>query len=486
VLEEDVMTHWKNNLGVLVVLLSVYVFVALPAFAECGPNVTRAGDTWYVSPTGTDDTANIQCALDEATAAGPGSAVQLMAGTFHTSIIEVVGFDGFLKGVGKDATVITSLPNLPCAAEIPKNSFPSLFKFREGNIRISDLSFNITEFEPCDLWVIPTQGLLRHDLGAIVNVTGPPRDESDCPIPSAGFASSSIERVGFTGSTGTLFGRDNVDNGLAIFPDGIAIACLTSPALLVGTHTVSNSSFTNLFSGAGGQLLANGSFTVGGSPNKRNTFDGVRFSIGAADISDSVVEISFNDIKNTINFGVYIVQGERILPSPSEFLISHNTIHAILFADGVSLEDYGPLFGGGKTLEAVISNNKIFLDDTLYGGILGLFGAQDVVVTNNKITGNGLAGIYMGVFYSFDEVGGWMLQGNNVDNVSAFVAPIWLGFTSSNSTVVGSDAETNVLDEGTNNILVGVNNMGAGKELGQDLKDAMEQKREIMKSMRGW
>lgn len=474
----------------LIVVVAACAFTGLPAYATCDADVTQAGDTWFVSPTGTDDTANIQCAFDEAVTAGAGNTVHLMAGTFYTSIITVVGFDGFFKGVGKDATVITSLPHLPCADAVARLSFPSLFKFREGNIRVSDLSFNITEFAPCDLWTVPGQPV-RDDLGTIVNIAGPRVEEPNCTDPIMGFVSSSFERVGFTGSIGTFRGK-NVNKGLWVVPDGRSQSCVSSLRLLVGTHAVSNSSFTNLYGGAQAINLANGSFTVGGSPNKRNTFDHVNLAIIAFDTSDSVVEISFNDIKNATNFGVYVLQGARTirfghpLPSPSEFLISHNTIHAIVFADGVGLEDYGPLFGGGKTLEAVVSNNKIILDNTLFGGIVGIF-AQDAVVSNNKITGTGGAGIYGGVFG--DTVAGWMIEGNNVENVNAtsplfpISANILLGPGTSNCTVVGGSSKTNVLDQGTNNILVGVNNMGQGQELGQALRDAMKQKLELRKSV---
>ncbi len=156
---------------------------------------------------------------------------------------------------------------------------------------------------------------------------------------------------------------------------------------------------------------------------------------------------------------------------------------SLMETNGVGLEDYAVLFGADKTLEAVVSNNKIILDNTLFGGIIGIF-AQDVVVSNNEVTGTGLAGVYGGVFG--DTVAGWMIQGNNVEKVNAFSAPILLGPGTSSCTVVGGNTKANVLDLGTNNILVGANNMVMGNELGQALKDAMEQKLEIRKSVGEW
>jgi len=74
-----------------------------------------------------------------------------------------------------------------------------------------------------------------------------------------------------------------------------------------------------------------------------------------------------------------------------------------------------------------------------------------------------------------------MLLGNNVKNFTAGAAPILLADGTSRCTVVGGNNKTNVLDAGTDNILVGVNNM-FGNDPGQEIKEAMKRKLEILKS----
>jgi hypothetical protein len=69
--------------------------------------------------------------------------------------------------------------------------------------------------------------------------------------------------------------------------------------------------------------------------------------------------------------------------------------------------------------------------------------------------------------------------GNNLQNLDADVASIWLGLDTSNCAVVGGSAKGNVLDEGTDNVIAGVNNMG-GNPPGPNIREAMERKLEIL------
>ncbi len=215
------------------------------------------------------------------------------------------------------------------------------------------------------------------------------------------------------------------------------------------------------------------------------SYDNVGYGVQLADFSNTFAAAERNDFQNVHWFGVWLraafpaVVGyhegpiPELFPEPSSFLISHNTIHAIDVADGIGILDYASLVGAGKTLEAVVESNTIILDNTWWGGIWG-GAAQDVVVAKNQFTGfSYMPGIYMGVFG--DSVSGWTILGNNVQNLNAYVAQIWLGSGTSGCTVVGGSTQTNVWDQGTDNILVGVNNM-QGNDPGQEIKDAMMQK----------
>ena len=59
-------------------------------------------------PNGSDDTNNIQAALNACVAQGPGCTVQLQAGTYLTRQLVTYNFQGTFKGMGQDSTVVCS------------------------------------------------------------------------------------------------------------------------------------------------------------------------------------------------------------------------------------------------------------------------------------------------------------------------------------------------------------------------------------------
>ena len=112
-----------------------------------------AGHTIYVPPpNGTDDTANIQAALDACVTYGKNCTVQLAAGTYHTRQLVEYNFQGTFKGTGKDQTIIEAIypltvtgfagPSL-CLPNITDCLWPTLIIFVEGDIHVSDLAIHI-------------------------------------------------------------------------------------------------------------------------------------------------------------------------------------------------------------------------------------------------------------------------------------------------------------------------------------------------------
>lgn len=474
-----------KRVAVAVLALALLMLILASSFVVAVPVQASSTKIFTVSPSGGDDTANIQDAFDAAMSSGPGSTVQLTAGQFYTNGIFVENFIGSFKGAGKDATKIDVLRGLDPNAPGVESTASGLFVFKGGDIRVSDLTFDITPFAPSEDWILG--GGPYQDLIAIVYVTG-------------STVNSAFERVVFKGHEGTFLEEWSTILGtswnvrMGVYISGSQdwavdpVEAFSKPT--TGVHTISDSSFDHLAHGVYVWGLTNGELKVGGSASAENTFVDCCIGVDNTDTVNSIAEISYNKISRVRMYGVIIEQLSKprasaepfeAIPSASQWLISHNTIQAIIFADGVGLEDRGPLLGVGKTLNAVISANTIILGDTSFSGIAAgdefSFGAQDVVVLNNRISGSGLSGICMGVFG--DVSAGWVLVGNNVQNVNAFVAPIWLGPGSSGCTVVGGSTKRNVLDEGINNRIVGVNNM-KGNPPGPAIKNAMELKRTIL------
>jgi len=117
-------------LSLTIMLFALPAQVALsydPSFVE----YNEATNTYTVSPTGEDDTENIQDALDDAVASGPGSTVELTAGEFWLSKpIQVADFDGTLRGAGKSETIVRNKEDgLFPLAEPPVGLWPYYFVF---------------------------------------------------------------------------------------------------------------------------------------------------------------------------------------------------------------------------------------------------------------------------------------------------------------------------------------------------------------------
>ena len=224
-----------------------------------------------------------------------------------------------------------------------------------------------------------------------------------------------------------------------------------------------------------------------------NTFNDVRLPVYIGDLSNSDIRVTRNKMTDVSWFGIEVEQsyasvvgydlgpyGE--IPDTSRVLIDFNEIHCPATTDGIGIIDYSFFVGESCRLDTVITNNKIVLEGTYYGGIYG-FGASDVIVTNNKISGIGGAGIYAGINGDWDVAKGWTIQGNNLQTLYAYYAPIYLGPGTSGCTVIGGSTNTNVYDEGTDNLLVGVNNMD-GNSPGQTLADALAEKMDIISHFR--
>lgn len=130
---------------VLLTAMSLVGALAAPAAALAAP-----GKVTVVTPNGSDDTANIQAALNGCSGAGPGCVVQLRAGTYHTSQIVANDFIGTLRGAGMGATKIVAVAPLPVTPEwyncLPDTAaclWPVVLNFVDGRFTVSDLSLDI-------------------------------------------------------------------------------------------------------------------------------------------------------------------------------------------------------------------------------------------------------------------------------------------------------------------------------------------------------
>ena len=150
-----------QRLGVLAVMVAFGVSAGSIASAGvqsgCGPQVVTQRGALVVLPTGSDDTLNLQCAIDRAGGLGI-RRIELVKGTYFTGQIVANSFVGDLVGAGVEKTVIRNLPepfyvtpvDMYLAAPSVDNPWPSLLAFVDGRFRVSDLTIRIAG--------APTQG----------------------------------------------------------------------------------------------------------------------------------------------------------------------------------------------------------------------------------------------------------------------------------------------------------------------------------------
>ena len=147
--------------------------------------------------------------------------------------------------------------------------------------------------------------------------------------------------------------------------------------------------------------------------------------------------------------------------SNARVVISHNKFEEVFLG-----MDGGDFIN--STLEFSHNNVNAVIGFDLYN----IYAAEDIgssfLIKNNVFRGE-IGPAFEQVFGEGNEC---LLLGNNVQGVTDI--GIYLGPGTTGCTVVGSGANTNVLDLGTDNILTGVNNMGVG--IGPDISSLLSKK----------
>jgi len=144
-----------------------------------GPAAAQGRHHACLAPSGDDDTAALQAALDRCSGAKRPCAVTLCAGTFRIGILRVRDFRGTLRGRGPERTVLRAHPELPVSGDTrdffredpieEDEPWPYLVQFIEGRGRVEDLGILIPA--PPDRST-PTTGWYLLDDGPIFELRG--------------------------------------------------------------------------------------------------------------------------------------------------------------------------------------------------------------------------------------------------------------------------------------------------------------------------
>jgi hypothetical protein len=397
-------------------------------------------------PNGTDDTANIQNALDQCVTHGPGCTVQLAAGTYHTRQLVAYNFKGTFKGAGMDRTIIEDILYLPVTVDfggeicLPNSdtcTWPCLITFVDGSFTISDLAIHI--------------------------VAGP--GEGTTPWPSIGNTLIwDAVRVMGQHPTNATFDRFAVEGQHIDTPEaagynlGNAILFTgelpRSPAygdgyFLSGSYTVRNSSFKAVNDGAASDgFMTSAKITIGGAPGAGNHAEDVNNGAVVSTLQDSVVNISYNDFSGNFN-AISVPQWAPWLWVPiarSRLLIHDNKLTGTgPWANGIFLYDTP----GQAVMDAVIWNND--MRDAPWG--IDAYNFKSAAFLQNIIKGIGGHAIALWGTTSSNLIGN-DVSGFSPDG-SDGSSQIHLGGGANQNIVVCSESSDKVMNEGASNVING-------------------------------
>lgn len=396
-------------------------------------------------PNGTDDTANIQAALNACVGSSPGCTVQLQAGTYHTTQVIVHNFQGTFKGMGKDKTTIEALylyDNWPdftveqCQPNLTTCVWTTLITFVNGNIAVSDLTISVPLVPATQTWV--GDGIVMEGVYAPLEFNG-------------WSANVTVDRIAVEGqpAPGTYWGY-NILNGIHYSGELPRSSTPYDNYCLSGSYTVRSSYFNNTAVGISQDMCVTSSkITIGGSPGAGNYTQNDGGGIDLEGSQNSVFDVSYNNTSG-VYAGMWVVPSYYTATSPSKYTIhDNNFVGTEQYADGMYLYDNST----NPFIQAAVWNNNAEVQATLSEG-LGVYYTKGTAVLNNTVTGtDGYDGI--GLWGSSQDV----VIGNNVSGFTVDptvgYAQIYLDPYTTQDLVVCAQPSNTVLNTGTNNLVIG-------------------------------
>ena len=442
------MNKKKMVLFAFVLCFMLGMSIAGPTDAHSKNKVFAVAPSGDIS--GLSDTANIQAAINAAVNTGKGSIVYLEAGDFYICETLVgINFDGTMKGAGAGATVLHSIENFP--AQDTGNlglGNPRMLMFYQ------DESSTSTTKHPCKIELgdftikvdLPTEEWYGYRAMNTVDIYGKIVDGS---IDDVSYFDATVKNVEFLGDIGDEYGPFGLSIQNALLIQGEWGDFWNEP--ISGDFLVKGCYFQNSL----GSSAMFGSFVDSTVRVIRNTYHDTMIGPEMYELGNSRGEIAFNDVSGCAWFGTYVAHGIGYYyggPSiePGQVRIHHNHIEVPAYGNGIWIDDFLAVPGEVQGVSVFAYQNDIVLDGGGAWGIVGS-GVQDVWLVHNTISGTGDAGILTGIFG--DTVSGWKMVLNDVADLEADVAAVWLGEGTSDCWGLFKGTSDLVWDLGTNNNL---------------------------------
>lgn len=401
---------------------------------DCGPLVSLQNGIIIVEPAPDDDTEEIQCALDSAGDLGV-STVKLTSGIYAISdMIMVEDFEGTFEGQSKSATdLLVFSGTLDCDAIFDSGRLPAAFKFINGNAKVAKMTLSLNT--PCDTNMQFSPFYLLHFTGSSAN--------SGCDS-ETGF--SQVDRVDIFNNAPANAARPNIAVG--VFAEGAFFDTCRDTQL--GTHKTNRSLIADFPTAI--ELSLRGGAQV---DQNFNVFLDNGTGINAVNANQLLTVQSNDFISSPINqFSVFdgIIGTNTFGPNQNRIVVYNNDF--LIENENTSGQGIFLVANPNFNVSVAASDNLLRIDgsgsDMTFSSFAGINNAS---ISGNRLVGSGFSGIDI-----LDGEGN-VISGNNLFNYVPSIGDNVFFGTAAESSIVGPGQGAVVLDEGSNNTVIGPQGM---------------------------
>ena len=438
-------------------------------------------EVFVVEPNGLDDTPALCQAFDDAKAAGPGSVVKLVEGEYHVGYMEIYDFFGSLHGAGKGKTIITVLPGIDLDELFAQHMLHCMVKFIGGDVHLCHFTMQTPP------GALSTGGPGWGHIYSLLNFSSfNPKYESgnenrsiNVVIDNVCFKGQLVEEGGYEGyAEGHFFNCViGVRAGFDYFSPYVAPDPLLPREKI--NLKITDSDFDTFCYGLGIEGIKNSKIIVG-EVNRGNHFINCDQQGGIWEYRDMEILVEgniFNVYKNGFdqdNYPWYACF--RYEPSTKATISNchHNVFNLVHGEYGLWFRDVCRITEPEGFPDAFnVKNNLFDMHDPYDWGIISRW-TKGMVIRNNKFRGPGGLAIYAdspyGDYYGIYNEDG-LIIGNNFSTASFDMCAVWLTTFTRNWSVVGGDIKDQVWNDGTDNIITGVNVSTSETPLGHTIRD---------------
>jgi hypothetical protein len=418
-----------------------------------------------------------------------GTVIKLLEGIYHVGYMEIHGFNGTLTGAGKDKTIL--YPKTPLDSKtqlVDRNIFNAWWRFIDGNIQISKLSFNTTVPEPVQnynedsFWGKDLYAMLVFNNYDVNSTT----DNS--------YQKVLIKDVDFIGGYDDAGGDPdsfqwrtdhNVIIGVWVGLDYNFPFEDTRYSLSKGEYKIENCHFDHIIAGTEGFGLGEEATMSVSSCRFNNCVWHAYFTANY----NSKVFITNNIFNGSTGSDLVIEDNEwgvvngyaEIEPlRRSTYTVTGNIFNVVPSSSSVILWDMWVAQDNDNILPMQLKLNGNYFN--LAEGSTGItaINSQGALINNNRFKGSCLTGILVDGIAT-DRFGAPLLNpdkayadkvlllGNNFSGVKSSQADVILGEKSKNCTVIGS-VRDEVINNGTNNNVIGLKPVHKGYHFGPTIR----------------